>query len=479
MKGYSTKRFSLRYELTKIVLAMKRRTFLIKLMTALSCLALFPNHKASAKKIRYPRMKQNPRAVVYRSINGKPSQNLSKVFELMGGIDQFIGLNDVVAIKPNVQWWNHGVPNLLVVKTLVEEIFNRKGGFNGEVVIVENVHRGKSPWQHAGWAKHFDLNSDIDGINNFNDLCGQLKHKYGERFSNVHLINVKSGGKRVYNPTQGAGYVYCDGTGGQQLIEMDNGVSGDGFRKVIMTYPIFKTDKGTVVDFKNGVWESGAYSTENKFRFINLAGINHHSKWCGISSTIKNYLGISDLSGGPDPYNDGKLIDNYYNFHSFPFDKWAPGPRSGIIGAEIGMFMNTIRRADLNIVSAEWVGLANRITPPVAHTRCVAASIDPVALDYHCSKYILHSNSKVTFHDPDNKNSPVHQYIKTCADHGGGIFDESQVELISYDHNAGRMQQANEAAILGKINWGNNLKTIGKYILMRYGTFLSAPIFES
>ena len=159
----------------------------------------------------------------------------------------------------------------------------------------------------------------------------------------MHLVNAKDGGRRVFGPADGPGYVYCDGTGGQPLVAMDNGAEGELFRRVIMTYPIFKTDKGTIVDFKHGVWESGEYS-KTAFKFINVAGINHHSTWCGVSSTIKNYLGISDLSGGPDPYHDGKLTEDFYNFHAFPFDKWAPGPRTGMIGAEIGMFLNTIRQ---------------------------------------------------------------------------------------------------------------------------------------
>lgn len=47
-------------------------------------------------------------SIIYRVLNGSPSENLTKVIELMGGIDKLIGENDIVVIKPNVQWWNHG-----------------------------------------------------------------------------------------------------------------------------------------------------------------------------------------------------------------------------------------------------------------------------------------------------------------------------------------------------------------------------------
>jgi hypothetical protein len=40
------------------------------------------------------------------------------------------------------------------------------------------------------------------------------------------------------------------------------------------------------------------------------------------------------------------------------------------------------RKADLNIISAEWTGLSSRTDPPIARTQAVLASIDPVALDY-------------------------------------------------------------------------------------------------
>jgi hypothetical protein len=97
-----------------------------------------------------------------------------------------------------------------------------------------------------------------------------LKAKYGERFSTVHWIDVKAGGRRVFGPQDGSGYVYCDGTGGVPLLKFENGCEGKDHRAVIMTYPIFETDRGTVVDFKNGDWEKGAY-TGRPMKFVNFA----------------------------------------------------------------------------------------------------------------------------------------------------------------------------------------------------------------
>jgi len=50
-------------------------------------------------------------STVYRAVNGSPGTNLAKVIDLMGGMSHFIGADDIVVIKPNFQWWNHGAPN--------------------------------------------------------------------------------------------------------------------------------------------------------------------------------------------------------------------------------------------------------------------------------------------------------------------------------------------------------------------------------
>ena len=232
-----------------------------------------------------------------------------------------------------------------------------------------------------------------------------------------------------------------------------------------MTYPIFTTDKGTVIDFKNGIWERGSY-TGQPLRFINLAALNHHSTYSGATSAIKNYLGVTDLSGGPDPSNGGCLTKNYYNFHSFPFNKWASGPQPGMLGAEIGAFLKTTRKADLNITTAEWIGLSSRTDPPVAHTRAVLTCTDPVALDYHATRYLLYPNSKLTIHNPDDK-SPLRQYLVKCAEAGAGIFDERHVKVESYDFKKRSLQKDDELVIIGEKTWGTNPKALLKYLVLR------------
>jgi len=445
-------------------MAVTRRRFLRNIILALITLPF--GSRSFAQKSVPPKLTSTPLINLYRALNGTPAQNLTKIMELMGGIEGITGPYDVVVIKPNVQWWNQGVPNLSALNTFVDLIMDRAGGFDGEVVIAENCHRGLQPWEHAGWHATFSRNSDLSSIQNFNDLSNHLKKKYGDRFSTCHWVDVDSGNNRVFSPAEGTGYVYCDGTGGVPLISFDNGGQGDNHRAVIMSYPVFKTDRGTVIDFKNGIWEKGAY-TKQPLKFINFAALNHHSTYCGATSAVKNYLGISDLSGGADPFNKGKLTGGYYNFHSFPFNKWSPGPKPGMLGAEIAVFMNTVRKADLNITTAEWVGMASRTEPPVAHTRAVLASKDPVALDYHATKYILFPNSKCKIHSPDDKKSPLHQYLAKCSEEGGGIFDEQYVEVKSHDFRTKTMQKDDQLVVIGEKEWGWKPKMWGKYLALR------------
>jgi hypothetical protein len=418
------------------------------------------------KNVVYRKNLMQKKATIYRSINGSPAENISQVMDLMGGIEHVFGHDDIVVIKPNIQWWNQGAPNIAALETFISMIMDRPGGFRGEVVIAENNHRGAKPWNNAGWSTSFERNSDLPGILNYNQLAEGLKKKYGDRFSVCHWIDINVGAKRIFSPADGVGYVLCDGTGGVPLLSASNGLANEKRRDVIMSYPIFETDKGTVVDLKNGIWSKGSY-TGQPLKFINLAALNHHSFYCGPTSAIKNFLGVSDLSGGPDPAENGRLTDNYYNFHSFPFDKWSKGPVPGMLGLEIGTFLNTIRKPDLHITTAEWIGLSTRTEPPVAHTRTICASTDPVALDYHSAKYILYPNSHIRLHDPEYTKGPFHADLLKCAQIAGCIFDEHSVDIQSFDLSKMKLQKDSELAVIGKTVWGSDVKSIFKYLVTR------------
>ena len=129
--------------------------------------------------------------------------------------------------------------------------------------------------------------------------------------------------------------------------------------------------------------------------------------------------------------------------------------------------MNTIRKADLNITTAEWIGLSSRTAPPVARTRAVLASTDPVALDYHATKYLLYPNSGISYHNPDNMQGALYQYVFKCSEEGGWVFDERHVAVNSYDFN-GTACGGPSFVVRGQMVWDFNIKNLMKYFISRY-----------
>jgi len=355
-----------------------------------------------------------------------PEKNMEMITDMMGGIESIITPEDIVIIKTNAQWWNQGSPNLAALKRFIELVLGISG-FRGEIIIADNNHRGASPWNGGAWAKNFEINSDVSNVYNLIDLINLFRSQGYSNVTKYHWLDVGTGGKRVYGPEDGDGYVY------RTDIVYNNGASGDDFRETIMTYPIFTSSySGTIIDFKNGAWNGGNY-TDQPIKLINFAGLCYHGRYVGATSAIKNYLGVSDLSGGPD---SGKLIENYYNFHSFPFDGWNFGPVPGMLGGEVGTFLKTIRAADLNITTAEWIGWLSRTDVDKAeHTRTILASTDPIALDYYATKYLLypvsleHESSRSEYVNPDRDDLPLRQYLDKCHEFGIGTLNEQEIEV--------------------------------------------------
>jgi hypothetical protein len=406
------------------------------------------------------------KAKIYRALNGTPAENMYKLLDWMHQETPLFKPDDIIVIKPNLQWFNQGAPNIASVKALISWVFQTLAEYSGEIVLAENNHLGPSPWKKGGWATYFVRNSNLDGINNYNELVSHLKDEYGSAFSVCHWIDIDDGGKRVYSPADGTGYVLCDGTGGIPLQKTDNGLAGDNRRETIMSYPIFKTARNTFIDFKCGVWKNGSYTGQD-FKFINLAALNHHSAYCGATSAVKNLFGVCDLSGGSNPAMNGHLLDHYYNFHSFAFNKWSPGPVPGMVGRAVGTFMKTIRKPFINITTAEWTGLSSRTETPVAHTKAVLASNDPVALDYHAAKYILYPNSRVAIHNPDSHTSPLAGYLMECANITGDNWDETNHEAWSYDVHNNKQQDNGLSSIRRPRIWGKHVKPLIKYFVFR------------
>ncbi len=363
---------------------------------------------------------------VYLACNGTPQQNTAKVIELMGGIEKFVQLNDIVLIKPNLQWWNQGRTNLAAIKGFIDLVLNIPG-FSGEIIIGENIHYMDNNLPEdlkdniRGWTHISEINGEIDGVKHSMNSLIEMYHKNGHpNVSKVHwrdggeifeeLRNGQNGGV-ITSPSVGNGYIWSDI---DYTFESQLGLKK---WKVKMSYPVFTSPySGIGIDFKEGLFhrkndKSINYLRDRSLKFINFSTINDHGSDTGITGAIKNYMGITDMSCG----YWGKKPEGYSNIHEcgtgrFPIRYAKAGP--------VAYFMKTIRKADLNIMTAEWVGWGSRIDIKMAvRKRTILGSLDPVALDFHGAKHLIYPYSKnKKYHDPDFASSPIRKYLDLASE---------------------------------------------------------------
>ena len=381
-------------------------------------------------------------ADIYLARNGSPQQNVAKVMDMMGGIEQFIGVNDIVILKPNAQWWNQGRTNLAAMKGFIDLVLAIPG-FQGEIIIGENQHfmdnslPEKEKDNIRGWIKFGEINGDIDGKNhNLNTLIDLYKHQGINNITKSHWrdggpkapvwCNAENGGV-VSSPAEGDGYVWTED---DYIFE---GLWGLKKWKVKMTYPIFtSTYSGITIDFKNGPFQrdgngGGHYLKNRQLKFINFSVLNDHGDDTGITAAIKNYMGITDLScgwWGLQP--EGYVMVHECGSGYYPYAKGGP----------LGHFMRHVRIADLNIVTAEWVGWGDRTDVSKAtRKRTILAGTDPVALDYFGAKFLVYPLSKNReHHDPDNPNSSIANFLNVVQKSWGkGAVGDSNINLHEHD----------------------------------------------
>ena len=379
---------------------------------------------------------------IYIAKNGTPQENIKEVIDMMGGITKFIGNRDIIILKPNCQWWNQGRTNLAAMKGFIDLILQIPD-FKGEVIIAENHHfMDNTLPEHEkdnirGWIKLSEINGEIDGVNHTMNSMVNLFHKQGHK--NVSKVHWRDGGQKyddwgngqnggiVSSPAMGDGYVWSD------IDYVYSPLFGLKKWYVKMTYPVFTSPySGIVIDFMNGAFQrdgkgGGRYVKNRPVKFINFAALNDHGRDTGITGTVKNYMGITDLSCG----DWGKTPAGYHNVHAcggrfFRYAKAGP----------LGFFMKKIRKADLNIITAEWIGWGDRIDINKAtRSRMILAGTDPVALDYYGAKYLILPLSKNTkYHDPDRLSSPIHRFLALAAKElGEGQYAEELISVVQRD----------------------------------------------
>jgi len=294
------------------------------------------------------------------------------------GPNGLIARDDVVLIKINSQWNERGGTNTDLLKELIQAILDHPDGFVGEIVVVDN---GQAQYGSAGSGGSFSWSRS-----NAEDPS-QSVQKVVDMFSDSHKVSA---------------YLW-DSITTKRVEEYMDGDMEDGYvvnatanprTGIMVSYPKFKTKFGTYISFKMGIWnpETQTYDSE-RLKVINVPVLKTHSIY-GVTACVKHYMGVvSDKltrSLGARAHNTvGK----------------------GGMGTE----MVETRFPILNIIDAIWVNALPKRGPSTPYNiatrvNVIAASTDPVALDYWAAKYILMKVAELKGYgdrssmDPDNLN---------------------------------------------------------------------------
>ena len=350
--------------------------------------------------------------------NGTPTANVQKVIELAGGIGRFVGYDDAVVLKPNGQWPRQGYTHTESLKALIDLILNRPGGFGGEVILAEHVHRAPPPATDNALGSNYcwNMSAGSNRQNNWPDMnYFELVNDYHTRgFPNVTAIPLYDSGQGDFIAVTGPEGL-PDGKQGWVRTTYTTAANG---RTVRLSSAILRSAySGKLIDLKNGVWTGGGYNGQ-RVTLIFLPTLNNHGSfnsedYAGPTSALKCHLGIVDFTGttGVSLHGVG---------YNTPISPQA-------MGESVGHLITQILSPAFYLTCAEYTGYRSRTDGTAAHTRTVGLCADPVTLDYWMSKYVMvPCATSQTFMNPDNDNN-LRRALLGCQGKGVGTVNEGEM----------------------------------------------------
>ena len=270
------------------------------------------------------------------------------------GLDFYslISSGDVVILKINCQWAERGGTNTDLIRSVIQAISEHPQGFSGEVIVADNgqaqfgsERRGGSlSWENANSSDR--RQSVMDVVRHFQARGIRATGVLWDDFTSVRVQEFMAGDTRN-------GFV------------VEDFIHSTGLE---ITYPKFVTEYGTHVSFREGIWNTGTRSYESeKLKVINMPVLKSHGGF-QVTGAVKGYMGT-------------------------PSDRLTSRRAHNSVGTGgMGTQMAYTRIPVLNIMDMIWIGVERGPSSSYASARQInkiAASIDPVALDYWASKNIL------------------------------------------------------------------------------------------
>jgi uncharacterized protein (DUF362 family) len=384
---------------------------------------------------------------------GSPERNAAATLDAWGGVESLVGPEDLVILKPNSQWYCQGMTNTDVLVAMIEAILARPGGFRGEVIVADNHHFRDD--DARGWTT-----DQPNGRVNLNGVVELFRNRGETRVAKVHWHDAGPNpnpwqfdagwGTRVDQPGDGDGYRW----------QLDQCHITEAGNKCAMTWPVFMSPvSGDIVDLKDGVFRAGTL-TGRPLKLINVSSINHHSRYAGVTASVKNLMGIVDMTcgfHGPEP--DGFCNTHYIGLKSshavWRFAERSISPVKRLLhrilpeheaidfhhtGGALGHWMRAVRRPDLHIVTAEWIGWGSRTHAEMcARPGLVFASTDAVSVDAVAAREALLPATRAAgaaaagflrYNDVDNHDGPFRRFLAMTQREIGGTLDPQRTEIV-------------------------------------------------
>lgn len=310
----------------------------------------------------------------------------SPVSRPLAGPRGLISSDDVILIKVNGQWKYRGATNADLVRGIIQRILGHPDGFVGEVVLIENGQgRGSLKCDNTG-------SGYPDG--------GVHANARDERHSFQYLIDT------VFRDPRVSGFL-LDPYRKAFIGASDHATTG--FRRYEnVSYPCFSTRGGRRVELREGIWTGSGYAANLKL--INVPVLKTHggSEFTGI---LKHFYGLVSM-------DDGQSSFRHY---------------AGL-GETCGKMVASVRPPVLNVLDAVWVShkqLAGYPASATYNARRIAASQDPLALDYWAAKNILYPIDRKAAHHPDH--AVIADWMADAAaviNGRGGLYDPDRAIYV-------------------------------------------------
>jgi uncharacterized protein (DUF362 family) len=317
----------------------------------------------------------------------------------LGDPGGLIAAQDVILLKINAQWAARGMTNTDVVRGVIRAILDHPDSFNGEIVVVENSQ---------GYDHHLadtDTNNDDSAAHSqsFQSVV-DLFARQGHRVSLFAWSNLRN-----------------------QVRDWDKGDGQDGYVAAgpyPLNYPKFTTAFGTQISLKHGLWDGKQYDAL-RLKFINMPVLKSHA-WFGVTASVKNYLGVMSKWAGVEEVG---INPDTYSFHVALYEAFNGLP-PGLPGSVMAL-----RFPNLTLLDAIYTPTLGNRTQDASYEATprqgtLLASLDPVALDYCASKYVLLPLQKAT--------GAPHSQVESADPDLGNMFRQyilaAQARLLESGH---------------------------------------------